>query len=82
VKPQEHVSEATRLAAQAEAKSREPNQPFDPAPWLKAQTHALLAIAGDVRTWAAEREDAANRKRLDARVAAWRVSEADLKGSE
>jgi hypothetical protein len=48
VKPQEHFSEATRLAAQAEAKSREPNQPFDPAPWLKAQTHALLALCGEM----------------------------------
>jgi hypothetical protein len=48
VKPKEHFSEATRLAAQAEAKSREPNQPFDPAPWLKAQTHALLALCGEM----------------------------------
>jgi hypothetical protein len=82
VKPQEHYSEATRLAAQAEAEQREPNQPFNPEPWLKAQVHALLAIAGDVQAWATEREDAATRERPEALAATRGVSRADLKGSE
>lgn len=79
MKPQEHYNEAQRLAVVAERVSRQPNQPFDPAPWLKAQTHALLAIAGDVRAWAVEREDAAAQSRLDALAAARGVSRADLK---
>jgi hypothetical protein len=46
--PQEHHSEARRLVSDAEAKRREPNQQFNPEPWLKAQTHALLAVYGQL----------------------------------
>lgn len=46
MKPEEHHSEARRLIRRAESKRREPNQPFDLEPWLKAQTHATLALYG------------------------------------
>lgn len=50
MRPQEHLSEASRIAAAAEAKSREPNQQpgFDIAPWLKAHVHATIALAASV----------------------------------
>jgi hypothetical protein len=44
MKPAEHYSEALRLAVTAEARRRQPHQPFDMEPWLKALVHATLAL--------------------------------------
>ena len=44
--PREHHREAKRLAQKAESKRREPHQQFDIEPWLKAQTHATIALCG------------------------------------
>jgi hypothetical protein len=48
VRAEEHFSEAKRIASDAESKQREPGQQFNPEPWLKAQTHALLALCGQL----------------------------------
>jgi hypothetical protein len=58
VRPQEHYSEAQRLASKAEAERRAPGQPFNPEPWLKAQVHATLALYGLIAAAAGVRRPA------------------------